>query len=292
MLAPILLSYKIGQSEGRLLMESIPEFQVFSKSLVVDSSFESRQGLMRELRGSRLFSEIVEAQSFTHGLQELRSGAIDACLIGTTVTVERAVAFLRLGKQITSNKDCAFIPVVPRVADKIAEARVAQLLKAGADQVLTAPYSKKILSEVLFRTIRNVAQAKDGVAQIIKASPSPTVRSAKTATARLLTASAQSADPLADHLRSIAEDLKKTADRIATGELAAEKDGSFGGEAEEAIKQIILQAVSFSRLSKEEQAWNEHFAACVANWFIRATQTPNHLAREYLRNKLLTLTAN
>jgi response regulator RpfG family c-di-GMP phosphodiesterase len=271
-------------------MESIPEFHVFSKSLVVDSSIESRQGLMRELRGSRMFSNIVEAQSFTHGLHELRTNPVDACLIGTSVTPERAAAFLRLGKKITTNKDCAFITVVRSSSDENTEARNSQLLKSGADQVLVAPYTKKVLTQVLFKTIRNVAQAEKGAEQIIKEAPASKVRYATTAKARLLTANTQSIDPLADHLLAIAEDLKKTADKIAAGEFLAEEDGSLGGEAEEAIRQILLRAVTLNQPTKEDQSWNEHFAACVANWFVNATNSPNYLAREYLRSKLLALT--
>jgi hypothetical protein len=273
-------------------MESIPEFNIFSKSLVVDSSFESRQGLLRELRGSKLFSNIVEAQSFTHGLHELRTGSVDACLIGTSVTAERAVAFLRLGKQITANKDCAFITVLPNMPDAKTAERTSKLRQAGADQVLVAPYTKQVLKQVLFKTIRNVAQAQEGVGQIIKEAPAPAVRYAKTATARLLTAKTQSIDPLADHLITAAEDLKKIADRIAAGGFPVEEDGSLGSEAEEAIRQIILRAVTFSQPTIEDQSWNEHFAGCVANWFVSATNSPNSLAREFLRNKLLALTAN
>ena len=81
------------------------------QTLVVESNFSSRKELVSLLQATLLVGEIQQAQSVRDGIDTLAGGRTDACLIGSSLSLQKATWFLETAKSVGLKKPCAFIAV-------------------------------------------------------------------------------------------------------------------------------------------------------------------------------------
>lgn len=131
--------------------ELLPEYPALARCIVVESRFSSRHEIVKDIKASALFEEIVEAGSIDNALEVIKVEDIDACFIGRAVSHERAEEFVREASSFGHAADCAFIAVV----DKGTEFG-AILLSAGVHAIVDWPCSKKEFTD---RVIEGVIKA-------------------------------------------------------------------------------------------------------------------------------------
>ncbi len=95
------------------------QFPALARCILVESRFSSRRSIERDLRATQLFENIVEADSLDHGASSIRDSDADACIVGPSVTLERADQFIESLSDRTRSEDCAFLRLVaPERADE------------------------------------------------------------------------------------------------------------------------------------------------------------------------------
>jgi hypothetical protein len=129
------------QSSKRPDEASLPQFPALSCCIVLDARFSSRQEIIRDLKASLLFEEIVEAKSLMDAMLLLTHRQPDACFIGPTMSLDRAIAFINEGQKKIHSGDCAFVSII----EANPEIRL-QLLENGAHEVIERPCSKYTFS--------------------------------------------------------------------------------------------------------------------------------------------------
>lgn len=124
------------------MTETLPHFPALAQCMLVESRLSSRQEIKKDIQASALFEVTVEAGSVPKGLGMLETQDVDACFIGPSVSIEKAVELLKMKESNIHYKDCAFICIVDAGSD-----RKEPLLEAGAHGVLERPYSKLRFTE-------------------------------------------------------------------------------------------------------------------------------------------------
>lgn len=123
---------KKGQEEFNL-----PQFPALSACVVLDARFSSRQDIIKDLKASLLFEDIIEAKSLDDAVYLLIHRQPDACFVGPTISPDKAIEFIRDGKKKIHTGDCAFVAIIeenPLMRDN--------LLANGAHEVIERPCSK------------------------------------------------------------------------------------------------------------------------------------------------------
>jgi hypothetical protein len=89
-----------------------PQYPALSRVMLVESRFGVRADVVRALRASLMFEEIIEARSLSDGLMKLHEEEYDACIVGSSVSRGRARAFVDRAAVMSKTQDCAFIALV------------------------------------------------------------------------------------------------------------------------------------------------------------------------------------
>ena len=116
---------------------ALPDFPALGCCVLVDARYSSRLDIIKDLKASLLFEEILEAKSLSDAEVLLNRHRPDACFIGPSVTPDRAIEFITEGKKKDGLGDCAFIALIN--ADSAVREN---LLNNGAHRVIERPYSK------------------------------------------------------------------------------------------------------------------------------------------------------
>ena len=163
--------------EGKTGAIALPDFPALSRCLIVDASFASRIELIKDLKATCLFEELVEAGSIGDASLQLRKTEFDACILGPTLNADTAVEFVKAVKPAARSQDCAFIAV-------LAERPQVQLPGEFIHAALYGKWSKRQFFEQLIRAILkankntvwpgvrldqdgNIQVCRDGVWQIL-----------------------------------------------------------------------------------------------------------------------------
>ncbi|MCB0324116.1 MAG: hypothetical protein KDD69_11110 [Bdellovibrionales bacterium] len=239
------------------MYSALAQFPVYQKTVVLDSSFGSRKQLVKELRGANLFMHIVEAQSFRHGLAVLAERTADACVIGTSVALEKAVDFVRLGRTAVGGEACAFIAVVGAEPSEADRERLQRLYDAGVHRVVDAGCTKRHL-----------------IKEVLSAVHEDYVASEKQRNRGLL----------ASNLDAVSKALASAAQHLATLELGL---GS-GGEAALDSKEHIFKALQLVLGERMPEAEDRILVQYIADWLVARTTQSDRGATEELRRRLLT----
>ncbi|HMO17809.1 MAG TPA: hypothetical protein PKA63_07335 [Oligoflexia bacterium] len=91
---------------------NIPKFSALQRCLIVDSSFQSRKEIIKDIKATELYEEIIEGNSIAESLDRIKSNYFDACYAGTGISYSGATKFILDAKKDTMSEDCAFIALV------------------------------------------------------------------------------------------------------------------------------------------------------------------------------------
>ena len=91
---------------------ALPRFPALSRCIVIDSSHRARINLVSSLKSCFLFEDIMEASSVADGGKKIANISYDACIIGSSISVDMANEFLKTYKPKVLSKDCAFIRII------------------------------------------------------------------------------------------------------------------------------------------------------------------------------------
>lgn len=124
------------------------DFPALFMAVIIDARYSSRQELLKDLKATALFENIVEAKSLSDGLKLLASEAVDVCLLGPSLNVANVARFIEQGTASEKSKDCAFVAL-----NQNDPQRAGELSACGAQRVLHLPASKRQLSEEIVRAV-------------------------------------------------------------------------------------------------------------------------------------------
>ncbi|MDD2941420.1 MAG: hypothetical protein PHC51_00495 [bacterium] len=92
--------------------------------IVIDARFSSRQDLLERLRSFRMFDVVVEAKSFADGLAMLGREKVNVCVLGPTVSLEKAEQFIIQSKEQGGvSESCAYLVMMSQRTGAEAEIR-------------------------------------------------------------------------------------------------------------------------------------------------------------------------
>src|SRR5215475_13547633 len=92
--------------------EKLPNYPALSCCLLVDSRMGSRIDLEKDLKSNALFLEIKVAQSLASAKLALELEDIDACVLGSSVSLTALKEVLVWAPKDAKSKDCAFVLVM------------------------------------------------------------------------------------------------------------------------------------------------------------------------------------
>ena len=132
-----------------------PHFPALNMCVVIDARHSSRTDMIRDLKASNLFETIVEAKSIDDGTRVMQGHAVDACLLGPSVSLAKAKSFLGSMPQKSFSKDCAYVTLIPKDVTLVerATSHVGELQAAGAHGVIETPCTKKSFFESIVRAV-------------------------------------------------------------------------------------------------------------------------------------------
>lgn len=126
----------------------LPPFPALHRCLLLDNKQWSRTNVLRELKGTRYFEQIMDCREVAQGMRILSSHEFDACFIGPTLSRDEALAFLEYASRDAYSKDCARICLVYENCDYIE-----QLLAGGAHGVIELPCGRPVLRLGIVRAV-------------------------------------------------------------------------------------------------------------------------------------------
>jgi hypothetical protein len=128
--------------------EVLPQYPYLSCCAVVDSRFSSRGEIVKDLKAVSLFENVIEPESLARAIEILGETEVDVCILGPSVSFEKAKAFIDAGGKLTKSARCAFIAILnPN------EKQNSQWNSSGAHGFVQKPYSKQTLSEQIVHSV-------------------------------------------------------------------------------------------------------------------------------------------
>lgn len=139
----------------RLEVETeLPKFSALQRCLVVDSRHSSRIEILKDIKASELFEEVIEGSSLSNALQKIKSISFDACFTGPSISIDRVTQFISQAKDVSLVDDCAFIAVVAE------DCKIESDLLLAAHHVIPFPIkNKKFFFE---ETVKAILMANKG----------------------------------------------------------------------------------------------------------------------------------
>ena len=98
-------------------IQDLPKFSSLANCLLIDASFRSRDQVIKDIKSSNIFENIIEASSIDDGHEKIHIRSFDACLLGPSVSLDLVSSFIKKAKPRSLAKDCAFIAVIKRDLD-------------------------------------------------------------------------------------------------------------------------------------------------------------------------------
>ncbi|MCB0322428.1 MAG: hypothetical protein KDD69_02610 [Bdellovibrionales bacterium] len=131
------------ESEG-----GFPQFAALSCCLLIDSSFRSRREVIKDIKATALFEEIIEAQSLPDAFERLKGRSFDACFLGPSLQIEATASFLERAKEVSKANDCAFVLIY-----RAAVETTAFVQESPAHSVVVGDATKRAFSEATIRAV-------------------------------------------------------------------------------------------------------------------------------------------
>jgi hypothetical protein len=127
--------------------EGLPRYPALARCVLIDARFSSRLAISKDIKATLLFEEVLEATSIPHGLELLAEVSADVCVLGPSLSSDKACEFLSAARESSCAEDCAFIAIVEHAEE------VPRLNGAHAHKVLTKPLSKHQLFDGMVEAV-------------------------------------------------------------------------------------------------------------------------------------------
>ena len=138
----------------------LPPFPALHRCLLLDNRQWSHARILREIKGTRYFEQIMDTQDVERAVQLISSHEFDACFAGPTLNKDEVLNFLGRIEAGAYSEDCARICLVYEECDY-----VDALIAAGAHGVIEIPCGRPILRLGIVRAVvaANVNSAWTGI---------------------------------------------------------------------------------------------------------------------------------
>ncbi len=270
-----------------------PQFPALYMCVVVDARVSSRKDILRDLKATSLFENLIEAKSLDNGLQLIENHAVDACFIGPAVSLAKAATFIQQASASELSKHCAFITIA--AGENIDRAA---LELAGSHQVIDTPYSKMKFAECI---VRGVAKANAGskwagillnaeqdnvnlfsheIVGIISPNPKPPPsfdEEPQTSTQRMGTA-----------LLKASPQMKQIIKKIESGAFGVDPDGNPDRRAKEALEKLVSTILGETDIGQKTDGFSAFFESALFQWFKDVNIYGTKDANEELKKRLAT----
>ncbi len=288
--------------------QGLPRFPALHMCVVIDARHGSRVEIVKDIKSSTLFEEVIEAQSLRNGLQLLDLQNVDALILGPSVSPVKAAAFIERGKQSVSSSDCAFIATIN--AAEGAEAAAKGLYAAGAHAVIIRPCTKMVFTEGIIRGVVAAnangawagillsAEAKglDMFGNVIVKRGAPQlaalggVKVVNTAADDLLDEPAVVAGSLAAVLQKTQTIIRELMTGAESGQLSLDPEGKPTQSTARAINAIIQKGTQEIADDPKLADARTFYSEALTQWFVDFVQLSQRDASERLRERLLRFT--
>jgi hypothetical protein len=130
------------------VVEEIPELSKYaslSACLLIESSHQSRNEVIKDIKSSLLFENIIEAESLEDAKQKLQTTSFDACIFGSSLSQTLISSFIKQIKSKILTRECAFIGILKVNID------TKDLIELHS--TVRKPYTKKEFFETVVRGV-------------------------------------------------------------------------------------------------------------------------------------------
>lgn len=254
--------------------ELLPKFPALSLCTVIDSRFSSRRDIISALKATDLFSELIEATSVEHGVNIVRNQAVDACIIGPSVSPGTIASFVQKSLESRAADDTAFIAVLDQEAADEKEF----LTMCGIHGVLRKPFTRRVLYDGVVESVVK-ANANSPWAPLLKAQKE---REAAAGGAK------QQESGVGLVLKKAFPALKQIALGYKRGTFGLEYDGTPTEATRREISKFVRQLTNHLAHSTADSVTLSTFLdAVITNWFTQMALSTEKEATAELRNQLM-----
>lgn len=95
----------------------IPKFSSLASCLLVDSSHKSRIEIIKDIKASSLFADIVEAGSISNAQELLKVRTFDACIFGPSLSLDVVTSLIKSARNKSISSDCAYLALIKDTAE-------------------------------------------------------------------------------------------------------------------------------------------------------------------------------
>lgn len=267
----------------------LPNFPALCCCVLIDARHSSRTELIKYLKASGLFEDVLEARSLSDGLTMLTRYDVDACFFGPSVTVDRCQEFIKKVADGKRSLDCAIVAVVsdPEVPDAV-------FLDRGAHGVIKKPCTRQRFTEAVIRAVVR-ANANSPWVSLAKEIFGDTL---EIGTVKVVEKAAE--EPLhnamyAATIATSAERMKCLAAEIDRGMHPLNSTGSLPKNAEKALRDIMVEILAASAEQPQLPAveeFHEFFENALKRWFFDCVNSSQAQATDAFRRCLLEFVPN
>lgn len=250
-----------------------------AQGLVVESRFQSRKEIVRNLKESQVVVEVIEARSVRDGLSHLERQTFATCFLGPSLSDTVVVDFVKKGRELSKASECAFIAVLGKDPKKRE-----MLSNAGLDGVLEYPFGEKTFSHTVERAI---SEAKLRAARGPVGELREQLSALSIGQKGLVDVREKSLVTFSQLLRASSEELRGVARALSLGRLQMRANGRPTLATQDAIRLALERA-----FPEELQVWrigseNQKFITALVEWFSDRIQYSSEEATDRLRESLL-----
>ena len=276
------------------MSEEVSQTSVYpplSACVLVDSSFKSRKELLKDLNSSRLFQNVIEAGSLDEGANSVAQSAIDACVLGPSVSRERATAFIAKGAQSSSSPECAFVVAI-HAATNSAELNDYD----GAHGMAKLPCSRVQLADTIinavvkananspWRVIREKELAEMG--QLESITTDTDEQEAPAFTSQPKPAPSEAPTKLGAIFSSKAAEFARALAKLETGIYTFKMDGTPSMTMQRAVHDAIEKIFPLEASNTELDNFKSFLATALVQWLRDLHSESKQTATTNLRNAL------
>ena len=245
------------------------------QTLVVESNFSSRKELVSLLQATMFVGEIEQAPSVRDGITSLSAGRTDACLLGSSLSLQRATWFLETAKSLSLKKPCALIAVGKTEDD------CTQLIASGADGALHLPLEPMSFTQLVQRAVEDSRARFSGTKSLA-------IQLEKTKfTSRVMNVQQYEHGALAEIIQDLAVQLEAAAAELTAGRLKLSAGGLPSLATQDALRIALESAFPTSANASVIGSEDHRFVTAVVNWFVERVHSGQKQASDNLRKRLI-----
>ncbi|MFN8390086.1 MAG: hypothetical protein U0136_07325 [Bdellovibrionota bacterium] len=255
-------------------------YPALHRVLLIESRFSTRAETLKALKAANLFETVVEPSSLEDGLNQLKRMEFDACIVGSSVSRERAENFVREAKTQSLSRDCAFFVLVREGEEAFV---------VSAHQAIVWPTSKSEFFRLMILGVVK-ANANSPWAAILERDGGVPVEYRESASQ----SHEQDQSPSVASLLSAESlvDLQEIASRISSKELTLGADGRPDEKARAALDAVINRVFSANLRSAKIAEFRAYFTDALDIWFADCVRYSVEVGTNNLRRSLLSWAKN